>query len=275
VTDEVREIAAAGLREISDAFSEETGRRPSARELAEIFEWSFPEAQIRFETSGPDESASLVAELNDAAFVAAANLVGELERSTGLEFEKSADAERILEIVVEALRRCGDDVLSSVPRSAIRGVAVMAKGPSPKPGDIVAIPASGEKHHLAVVLENDRFGVAYGLFKGATDSTSVSKKSHPPVNRRPVYSGEEPIASGRWEIVGHDEALRDLFDDAEIFHKPDPDDDELGQYGAAEKADESLRKLTKKEADEVGLLDGGYRQILSPEQVEKLVKSEA
>ena len=138
-------------------------------------------------------------------------------------------------------------------------------------GDIVAIPARDDRHFLGVVLDRNAFGTALGLFEGTHPAHAISAADHPPVVGRPVYVGELGVARGRWQIIGSDRGLVDLFPaKPEIFHRPDPDllDDSVGPHGAAESPDRQVRQLSEQEAREVGIYDPDFVQIYPSEQLE-------
>jgi hypothetical protein len=83
------------------------------------------------------------------------------------------------------------------------------------------------------------------------------------VLRFPIYSGGRFVANGRWRRVGYfPELLGSFPTEPEIYHskKNFPTDDRIGPYGSAENARDELRAITKKEAEDVGLLTGQYRQ---------------
>jgi hypothetical protein len=89
---------------------------------------------------------------------------------------------------------------------------------------------------------------------------------------RAVYSDDDFISSGRWQIIGHDEALVALFPEPEIYHRPQPAISgvpPVGPHGSAETASGRLRDIDREEAEDVGLLDGTHHQVYPPEILEK------
>ncbi|TQJ03038.1 hypothetical protein FB471_2788 [Amycolatopsis cihanbeyliensis] len=86
--------------------------------------------------------------------------------------------------------------------------------PKPKLGDVVAIPAeapSGTGFHLAVVLANDQLGVAVGLLQGVSPTPRVDDTTQYRTRHIPVYTGDESIREGTWQIVDHRDNLMHLF----------------------------------------------------------------
>lgn len=129
----------------------------------------------------------------------------------------------------------------------------------------MAIPAAGGGYHLAVLLTLDRIGVALGLLRGTFPVPRVEGAEHRHVRPRPVYSDGELIEDGTWQIVGHDEGLLRLFpSEPEIYHAPGltvPGID-FGEFDLADLPTPGrLRQVSREEAEEVGLLDGSYRQL--------------
>ena len=141
-----------------------------------------------------------------------------------------------------------------------------------KVGDLVAIPAQNREFFMALVLAKNQFGVALGFFQGTSIIRSISIHSHPPIEPHPIYTGEEFIETGRWRIIGHDDALLSLFPaEPEIYHyqyqdKPRPG---IGPYGSGETISGRLRPLTKEEAEDLGLLTGTYRAVYLPDLLEE------
>lgn len=77
---------------------------------------------------------------------------------------------------------------------------------------------------------------------------------------RPVYSDDRLIVNGEWLVVGNDGRLRELFPaEPEIYHRPGLAP-EVGEFGAAESPDGTLRQIDQEEAEAVGLHDRSYNQ---------------
>jgi hypothetical protein len=117
--------------------------------------------------------------------------------------------------------------------------------------DLIAIPSSLGGNYLALIVARNRFGTAFGLFKGRRANTRVPRLDDH-VNPYPVYCDERRVRDGSWPIVTHADQLRSLFAaEPEIFH----------MVGVAERADGTMRDVPDDEADRLGLRDGTYRQV--------------
>jgi hypothetical protein len=122
------------------------------------------------------------------------------------------------------------------------------------------------------------FGIALGLFEGISAVPRLSEKLGRAVRRLPIYTDEHLIADGTWRVVGHDEQLLPLFpSQPEIYHGPDNifNSPRIGEFGAAETADETLRQITREKAIEVGLLDNTYRQTYVSDHLQELLNEKA
>jgi hypothetical protein len=290
-------LAAEGIQEVSNEFAVEIERAPSIVELFEILTWALRTASgerlsdvhpsnivalrprlkkgaISPHASNQGVTPSAVADLNDAAFVAASDL---LSRLTGAFKDAAGRLPKLSEfgdLIVDGLHRGDARLLCDVPPTEIAGVKAEVrkhKKINARVGDIVAIPAQNGEFFLAVRLTHNAFGTAFGLFDGTSRPRPISKRSHPSVNPNPIYSGDDLIEKGRWRIIGHDENLLSLYPlDPEIYHyqhedKPNP---LLGPYGSGETAAGTLRALPKEEAEQLGLLSNQYRQTYLPESLE-------
>ncbi len=275
------------LGELVDEFETEIGRRPWTVEVAELIAWGLrsipgdliadlvPAAVVRVEITPRGESppdGSQVSELNDACFVAAAELVqaaaADIE-SAGVAPLTTSVCDRIAAELRANVHLLGDD-----PPPTIARVAVIAKKSAKrtKVGDLVAIPASKGEFYVAVVIAKNRFGVAFGLFEGRHPAAPVTIAKHPEVRRHPVYSGDPAISSGRWKVIGHDDALRALFpNNPEIFHRAGP---ATGPHGIGETADGAIRELSEEEERELGLRDGTYDAILLTDELEQYLNDQ-
>jgi hypothetical protein len=223
---------------------------------------------------------SAVSGLNDAAFVVAGDLVSEVADGFRKGDGRAPTLKELCGLLVEALHGRGEALLSGAAPSDVAAVkAEVRKQKRIKAGvgDVVAIPTEGGGFHTAVILAINKYGVAYGIFEGASKlPRPVSSDFHPPPRKHPVYSTDEFVASGRWPVVGHDEGLRALFPaEPEMYYRkqviPGAERamEKIGPYGTARTASGGKRDLTQEEAEELGLLDGTYRQTYQPEQLEK------
>ncbi|MBR7838506.1 hypothetical protein KDL01_34890 [Actinospica durhamensis] len=284
---------ADGLARIARDASGPLGGDPTLGELLEIIGWAFPEGSdavdgsfatpLRFKAGlKPNKryavaTASRVAELGDAVFTDTTDLLA--DAVAGLAADQApVTPERFSAVLLEALRS-GRVPLADVEGAAVARLAIEPPKKSVKltPGDILAIPAAAGGHHVAVVLIRNRFGTALGLFRGTSRLPRTAAALEAPLPH-PVYTDEQPVKTGVWRLIGHDESLLARFPaDPEIYHKPRrrPGVDDTGEFGAAETADGTLRFIDADEAQAVGLAEGTYRQTLLSPLLEKYLDERA
>jgi len=142
-------------------------------------------------------------------------------------------------------------------------------------GDIIAVPARDNAYHFVVLVCRNRFGTAFGLFRGCHPLRIPPADLASAATGVAIYSGEEAIGSGRWRLAGHGAHILDCFPaDPEIYHRPQPwfvgipGIPAIGEFGAAETATGRLRNLTSAEAVDIDLADT-YEQVYLPEQFEQ------
>jgi hypothetical protein len=287
-----------GLRELCGEIVDSLGRKPMVVELVEVVahaartsaEGTFSdpptETLERFELKfragsrsalSPEEIESArksLGEFSDAAFVAASDLVRDLSRMIGTEMGRALSMMELGALLLEGLRRCGEDLAAGVRPGDILSIKPKTKKKIVSTvGDLVAIPAQDERFFIASVLTKNRFGTAYGFFRGARDARPFSPANHPEPHPFPIYSGERGIAQGRWKIIGHDKELLRLFPaEPEVYHSKssvlNADDSKIGPYGAAENGKGELRSVSEEEASRVGLLSDEYRQTYTEDFLE-------
>ncbi|WP_329238599.1 hypothetical protein OG417_36115 [Actinoallomurus sp. NBC_01490] len=272
--------AAAGLAEVASGFADEIGGPITLAELLEILGWTVPANDEAVDGGFPQpltfrvtlaggepydsDEPSRVPELNDAVFADATECQAALAERLSAETGVPVTPRRLAEALLQVLRS-GRVPLADVQGADIRGLTAEVPGkriPRPGPGDVLAIPARGRGHRLAVVLTRNRFGTALGLFEGCSPDGRLDPELRKTPRKHPVYTEESQITNGTWKIVGHDESLLALFSaDPPIYHEPGawPGIVDTGEFGAAESADGSLRFIDADEAREVGLQDGTYR----------------
>ena len=261
--------------EVIDEIADEFAGPPSTSELMEVIGLALPRSDSRLDfipsgivTSSPNGEAtqpasSRVAELNDNAFVLSANLIAMI-------LETHAEAGRPLTTV--SLSKLLTELISHVPDglledSATHKQTVKVLGSPvrqrPKVGDLVSIPSTHGGCYQAVILASNRFGTAFGFFKGRHDLASIANREWD-IHPYPVYSGEELLHDGRWRIVAHDDSLRSLFpQEPEIYHS----------MGVAETAEGTLRQVSDQELASVGVADGSYQQVYHSSFLEHVLES--
>jgi len=283
-----------GLAGIVREARGQLGGEPTLGELLEIIGWAFPDGAETVDGSfatplrikvnlKPNKryapaAGSRVAELGDAVFTDTTDLLTEVVAGLSRVDQAPVTPERFCAVLLEALR-AGRVPLADVEGGAVARLAIEAPKKSVKltPGDIVAIPAAAGGHHVAVALTRNRFGTALGLFRGTCRLPRIAAALKAPLPH-PVYTDEQPVKTGVWRVIGHDESLLALFPaDPEIYHKPRrrPGVDDTGEFGAAETADGTLRFIDADEARAVGLAEGTYRQTLLSPLLEKYLDERA
>jgi hypothetical protein len=242
---------------------------------------------------------SRIGDLNDNCFSLTTELVVELCRAFEEEIGDKPTIAELCELLYWGIRSSAPDILKDInvenlaeltPKVA-RRIKVR-----PNRGDVIAIPASKDSVFLVLYLGKfGRFGHAFGILKGRHKRKPPAAQWQAQVVARPFFSGLEGVSSGRWSIIAHRPDWLALFPhEPEYYHsKRDfPDDDSIGPYGSAETASnykgkrdrrdvveyssngESfvLRHLSKREAQEIGLLEISFFQCGLEEQVEAYLK---
>ena len=129
-------------------------------------------------------------------------------------------------------------------------------------GDLIAVPAKNGQWYIGVYLAKNRFGEAYGFFRGTWPLRPFRAEDSPEPLLPVVYSGNRAIKEGIWKIIGNAPQFLTYFPaKPEYYHnkKFHKDNDAIGPFGSAEDEDGELRTLDEHEARAVGLLDDSYQ----------------
>lgn len=214
--------------------------------------------------------------LDDKIFVQGADLAADLARAMEGALGRKPTLAEFLRLLVKSLQSINRDLFADSSPNAVKELVPRLAKRSGKllPSTLLAVPVK-EGWRFVVYLASNRFGDALGILSGsgsvATDEASISG----PVGK-PVYSSLRSVREGRWKIVGSRPGLSSLFQpEPEIYHAKtglNVDNAEIGTFGSAESPDGHLRKLDQAEAKAVGLLDGTYRQVRQPEEVEQYLR---
>lgn len=269
------------LTYVVEAFTDEEESEPTLGELLEILGSSLPTnsphmgaspfplvftAKLAGNRRYKPDASERVAGLNDNTFTEAAELLAFLvERAaavTGQESSPTDLANYVLQVLHAANHRFADLTSDTVTDLTVK---VPKRVPKPTVGDVVAIPAeepAGTGYHLAIVLADDRVGLALGLLHGIAPSPQLGATNQYRAQHIPVYVGKHSIVDGTWKTVGHREELLELFPDPpEVYYEARTVFGETyGEHGGAGTVDGDIRLIGKDEAEAVGLLDGTYRQ---------------
>jgi hypothetical protein len=242
---------------------------------------------------------SRTGDLNDNCFSLATELIVELCRAFEEEVGDKPTIAELCELLYWGIRSSAPDILKDINVENLLELSpklYRRKKLRPKRGDVIAIPASKDSVFLVLYLGMfAQFGHAFGVLRGRHKRKPPSARWQPQAVARPFFSGLESIASGRWSIIAHRPDWLTLFpNEPEYYHsKRDfPHNERIGPYGSAETASDYegqrdrhdvvdyssageryvLRHLSKKEAQEIGLLENGFFQCGLEEQAEAYLK---
>ncbi|MGI5176093.1 hypothetical protein ACQEVZ_07180 [Dactylosporangium sp. CA-152071] len=245
------------LEEMADQLE----RTPTLAEFAEVFSRSVPAEDARIDierspavivaTAGNKRvsgDTAQVDDLEDHVYAAVSNVFNVLVTTW-----PGSDAPKLSALLVEI-----SEVLREMPAQSVTGVGrntrLKLQGPSahrrPQPGDVVSIPSGKGGYRLAVVVARNRFGIAYGLFKGRHAIPRIPGNDHA-IYPLPVYSDDRSVTNGTWKILGTRESLLQRFPrDPVIYHFKGP----------AESPDGTLRELSEEEVVLTELAKSYYNQ---------------
>ena len=222
----------------------------------------------------------MIDELDDHCFALASEHIAELCREMEDALGCKPTVQDLCDLLAWGMKGVNEDIFEDVNTNQIQALKPkIKKGKRIKliPGDVVSIPLSdGKGNYLALFIEKNRFGDAFGVFEGAHPTKPLNKNSKLHPLAPPTHSDLEMLVAGRWRVLGNYPDLLRLFDRRpEIFHAKSEnlDDSEIGKWGSAENSDEGLRNLSKREAKISGLLENGkfrYSQGFLSENVEEL-----
>jgi hypothetical protein len=293
-------IVIDGLEEISQEIGDATGQMPTLYQLldvlAQTLRWGSSDIISDISVNNIQELSpkikagrgvkdrknilqkdSDVSDFTDSVWVVASDVISNLSARIHADTGERPTIRELCTLLATGINQCRHQIVSDVNQGDVVDIVCKVK----KAGkikvniaDIVAIRTQTGKVHKACVLAKNRFGVAYGFFDAEIVGGKVLFTNQPKVRKYPIYSAESSVESGAWPIIGHDERLLDLFPkDPEIFHNKKSsinlNNPKIGPFGSGETSAGSLRDLTEDEAEEIGLLGGGYRQTYIPEFLEK------
>lgn len=171
--------------------------------------------------------------------------------------------------------RCsGTDLFSDIPNTALadlKAKALQQKRFTAKPGDLIAIPTQDSHWRFALYLTSNRFGTVLGLFSEKANDPRPPQQLTPNVA---IYSGERLIKNGRWRIIGFRSELLGLFpENLEILHQKNHamPRSKIGEFGAAESPDGTMRQLEQGEDASFGFVGKNYIQSYLEEHLESLL----
>ncbi|WET78274.1 hypothetical protein P3102_30060 [Amycolatopsis sp. QT-25] len=279
--------ALEALDHVFEAFTEEIGEEPTLGEFLEIMSLAIePDEDVLPGAPVPllmkakkkngrwyeAELSDSVASLNDNTFAeAGAFLTLLMDRHTA-DGTPTMSTEELANGVLEVLQ-ASERAFADIAAEDIHALTLpkVKKSFRSKTGDVFAIPAEPQGYHLAVVIGNDRMGLAIGLLEGVFSRPEVGEVGRHRARHIPIHTGTRLIKDGTWQIIGNHPSLLELF--------PDPPDlywnavtvsgRRFGEYGGAGPIEGPFRLIGKAEAEAVGLLDETYRSSYTEEYLQK------
>ncbi|WP_158634427.1 hypothetical protein [Amycolatopsis sp. WAC 01375] len=281
--------ALEALDYVFEAFTEEIDEEPTLGEFLEILSLSIqPDADVLPDAPVPllmrakrkngrwykAEPSDRVASLNDNTFAEAGaflTLLMDQHTAGGTPTMSTGDlANRVLEVLQASERAFADITAENIHALTMPKAKKSFRS---KTGDVIAIAAEPRGYHLAVVLGNDRMGLAIGLLEGVFSRPAVGDVRRHRARHIPIHTGTRLIRDGTWKIVGNHPDLLELF--------PDPPDlywnavtasgHRFGEHGGAGPLEGPFRLLGEAEAKAVGLVDGTYCSSYMDEYLQKLL----
>lgn len=208
-------------------------------------------------------------ELSDGVFVEAYQLLQAVTERMETVLGAKPTLNQFTEFLHTTLERHFPELVTDV--ASIKATfSKKGKGVKPKPGDVFAVPVAEGGQFLGLVITKNNFGTALGFFRGTDWQGPVTLARHPVIFKYPIYSDQTAFRKKAWKILDHQQELLTLFpSEPEIFHNKRyfQDDPDIGTFGSGQLPDESLRHLSKGEAEEIGLLDDFYDDLVLPEQM--------
>ncbi len=208
---------------------------------------------------------SAIDELNDNCFVITSDFFVEVCQEIEDAVGRKPTLDELCELLTWGLRSISSDILHDIDIGDVLQITATRRKHRVKRlavGDVVAVPAGNGQWYLGVYLTTNRFGDAFGFFRGTWPLRPFQPEDTPEPLLPVVYSGNDAIKDGRWKVIGNDPQLLACFPaKPEIYHmkKYHLDDDLIGPFGSAENDDDELRAIDEDEARAVGLLDDSYQ----------------
>jgi hypothetical protein len=224
----------------------------------------------------------LTTQLGDHCFVAAQEAIASVIESIEEDVERKPTLAELCEVLMYGLQACSDDALADVHPTSVVAIRATVKGGQRgrrrvklTPGDLVAIPRARGGYYVVVFIAQGFGSYAVGLLDGHVRAQNLTAKWKPRRFRRhPLLTNHEPIVAGRWRVVGNRPDLIGLFLEPEQFHQKldSYGFERIGRYGSAENAAGELRHLSRKEAEEVGVIgDELFHQAYIDEHFERFL----
>lgn len=170
---------------------------------------------------------------------------------------------RDLPVIVERIgRNSEDETVRRAAETAAYTIEISEQRSRWSAGDVLAIPVESG-YRLAVVLPKTSFGWAIGVLEGSYRVPRVGSIEQPKADVW-FYTEISEYLAGRWLRIGKEKSLIELFPEVleRFFYQPVvvPPQMRDARFGFAETPDGDLRMLEEEEANQLGVLDGTYRQ---------------
>ncbi|MBL7696580.1 MAG: hypothetical protein JNK79_00410 [Chitinophagaceae bacterium] len=219
-----------------------------------------------------DKAVDYTSDLNDNCFVVASDIVADFAKKVSKESNKKMTAEIFFDSITEALHQIKDPLFEDVDQHDIEKILPgysSSKTQKIKKGDVVSVPLPKDSFALMVAIGDTSFGTGYGVIDKRFNNFSPNQLKDEEVLKYPLFGSNKLPEKGKWKMVFHDESLLNLFPGTlEKFHSPLLFE-EAKPFGLAETSDGTLRKLSKEEADKIGVAEKDFKQVMLPEEIER------
>jgi len=213
---------------------------------------------------------SAVHDLSDHCFVETTDMLVAISQLFSEEVGRLPTSRELCELLTAGFQGCSTRIFEDGSAHLVQEVSLrMPKAKHKKlvPGDVFVVPTERGLGYIGVFITQNRFGCAYGFFRGVCRIRSLNllHDTLEPLGY-PIYSGSRAAEFGDWYLLGNYPELLKHFDtDPELFHskKLSPHSERIGKNGSAEKASGELRDLSEEEAAKFGVLDKKFRPIVS------------
>jgi len=279
------------ILELFRAFDEEMKRKPPLKTWFSLLLWSLQNSSIdaiadekinslegiTIQTKSKSiklnttETVERTSDLNDNCFVVASDLVAGLAKNVQSELDKKMTAEIFFDSITESLHQIKDPLFEDADQHDIEKVTpkyTSIKSQRIKKGDVISIPLPKSLYAIAVVFGETSFGTALIIVNNRFDSLSPNLIRNSKILDYLLFTTNKGIQQAKWKKIYHDDSLLSLFSaPPEMFHSP-LDSDAAKPFGLAQAEDGSLRKLSKEEADKIGVGGNDFQQVMLPEEIE-------
>ena len=284
------ELIVTELNEIFEAFTEEMERKIQVKEFFCLILWSVKNISIEpynYITATSVEEIRVVmkaqslkiniseildqlGELNDNCFVTTSDFISALIKENLQSDDYEITIKSVFHLIIIALHKFDTTPFEDYDKLEIQKVDikfVSKKKIRIKQGDVITIPLSDTTFAIAIMIEKTSFGTGYGIFNKRYSSFSFKQLVSDEVLKYQLFTVDTPVQEGVWKIMFNDKNLLNRFPKTlEKFHSPLLFDS-AKPYGLGETSDGTLRKLSKEEAEEIGILSKDFDQVLLPEEL--------